>query len=238
MRSRLLLKTAFAIPFLSLWIGSVSAQQTAPGTLPDQEPVYDKLENHGRILGILPNYKTIPDRKQKLRRLTPKDKFKLATIDAFDWSSLLVAGVYAAPEQFQNRYPSWGSGAPGFGKRYAAGYADQAIGDYLTEAIFPSVLHEDPRYLRMATGGFLRRSDWALSRLIVTRTDRGGHQLNYSELGGNAVAAGISTIYYPAQNRTASDVVQKWGTQIVTDGFFNVLKEFWPDVQQKLFHAR
>ncbi len=215
-----------------------SAQQTAPGTLPDQAPTYDTLQNHGRILGILPNYKTVPNRNQKLRRLSTKAKFKLATIDAFDWSSLLVAGVYAAPEQFQNQYSSWGSGAPGFGKRYAAGYADQAIGDYMTEAIFPSLLHEDPRYLRMGNGGVFRRTGWAFSRLFLIRNDRGGHEPNYSELGGNAVAAGISTIYYPAANRTGGDVAQKWGTQIVTDGFFNVLKEFWPDVQQKLFHTR
>ncbi len=232
------MKAAYAFSFICLWIGTVSAQQTAPGTLAAPEPDYDTLENHGRILGILPNYKTIPDRNQKLRRLTPKAKFKLATIDAFDWSSILVAGVYAAPEQFQDQYKSWGSGATGFGKRYAAGYADQAIGDYMTEAIFPVLLHQDPRYLRMGTGGFMKRSGWALSRLFITRSDRGGHELNYSELGGNAVAAGIATAYYPAQNRTGSDVLQAWGTQIATDGFFNVLKEFWPDVQQKFFHAR
>ncbi len=188
-------------------------------------------------MGILPNYKTVPSWKMALPPLSKKGKFALATQDSFDWSSILVAGYYAGTEQLENQYSSWGQGMKGYSKRFAAGYADNAIGDYMTEAIFPSMLHEDPRYYRRGEGGFLKRTAWAMSRIVVTRNDAGRSEFNISEFAGNAAAAGISTAYYPAASRTTSQVFQKWYTQVGTDAFFNVLKEFWPDVREKFFHG-
>ena len=43
---------------------------------------------------------------------------------------------------------AWGQGLKGYGKRYAAGFADQAIGNFMTGAIYPSLLRQDPRYFR------------------------------------------------------------------------------------------
>jgi len=36
--------------------------------------------------------------------------------------------------------------------KIATSFADFAIGDYMTEAIYPSLLHQDPRYFRRGTG--------------------------------------------------------------------------------------
>jgi hypothetical protein len=58
---------------------------------------------------------------------------------------------------------------------------------------------------------------------------------NTSELAGNAVAAGISNAYYPAADRSFANTANKWGQQIALDSFFNVAKEFWPDVRKRLF---
>ncbi len=207
----------------------------APATLehPPTQAAQTTIPDQGRILGILPNYKTVPDRKMNLPPLTPSGKLGLATQDSFDWSSILVAGYYAGTEQLEGQYQTWGQGMAGFGRRFAAGYADNAIGDYMTEGIFPTLLHEDPRYYRMGEGGFFKRTLWAMSRIVVTKNDAGGMEFNRSEFAGNAVAAGISTLYYPAQSRTFSDVFQKWYVQCGTDAFFNVLKEFWPDVRSR-----
>jgi hypothetical protein len=79
-----------------------------------------------------------------------------------------------------------------------AAYADQAIGAYLTDALFPIALHEDPRYFRMGQGRFFRRMTYAVSRVAVTRTDVGSNRINYSEFLGAASAAGIANLYYPA----------------------------------------
>jgi hypothetical protein len=47
----------------------------------------------------------------------------------------------------------------------------------------------------------------------------------------------ISNAYYP-DNRTASDNVQRLGTQLGLDMAGNVLKEFWPDIDKKFFHRK
>ena len=47
------------------------------------------------------------------------------------------------------------------------------IGSYVTEAILPSLLHEDPRFFRLGTGTFWRRVTYASSRILITRRDNG-----------------------------------------------------------------
>jgi hypothetical protein len=56
---------------------------------------------------------------------------------------------------------------------------------------------------------------------------------NFSEVGGNAAAAAIGNAYYP-DNRTAANAATRWGTQIGVDMAGNILKEFWPDIYDKL----
>jgi len=69
----------------------------------------------------------------------------------------------------------------------------------------------------------------------ITLGDDGRNHFNTSELAGNAVAACISNAYYPAVDRSFGNTANKWGQQIGLDTFFNVAKEFWPDVRNKLF---
>ena len=104
----------------------------------------------------------------------------------------------------------------------------------MSEGLFPVVLHQDPRYFVKGTGGFWKRAGYAMSREVITRGDDGRNHFNTSELAGNAVAAGISNLYYPAVNRSFGTTANKWGQQIALDTFFNVAKEFWPDVRNKL----
>ncbi len=42
-------------------------------------------------------------------------------------------------------------GAAGYGHYFATAYADLVIGDFMTEAIYPTLLHQDPRYFRRGT---------------------------------------------------------------------------------------
>ena len=73
---------------------------------------------------------------------------------------------------------------------------------------------------------------------LITRNDAGTNSWNASEILGNGIAAGISTVYYPAEDRSAGKTMTKWGQQIGVDTVFNVMKEFWPDVHRKLFHRK
>lgn len=80
----------------------------------------------------------------------------------------------------------------------------------------------------------LSRLRYAVGQTFWTHSDSGKRQFNYSEIAGNSVAVAISTAYY-ADNRTVGDSVSKLGMQLGVDMTANILKEFWPEIQRKLF---
>jgi hypothetical protein len=84
-------------------------------------------------------------------------------------------------------------------------------------------------------GGFLRRIGYAVTRLLITKTDSGGRGFNFSEIVGNGAGAGVSNLYYPRSERTWTKTGQKWLTQVAVDGVFNIAKEFWPDIDHTHF---
>jgi hypothetical protein len=187
-----------------------------------------------RAFGVLPNYRTVNE-AEAYAPITVKQKFAIASKDSFDYPLVLLAGALAGLGQLTDQNPSFGQGMAGFGRRLGTAYADQAIGNMMTEALFPSWLHEDPRYFRRGDGPKWSRTYYALTRIFVTRTDAGGRRFNFSEVVGNATAVGISNLYYP-DGRSAGQNVAKLGEQLATDALSQVLKEFWPDVKRKVFH--
>jgi hypothetical protein len=202
-----------------------------PGTVATRENTNPPEPENKRIFGIIPNYRTSPSLRES-EPLTSGDKFKIATEDAFDRGSFALAGIFASEAQLTNANRSFGQGAAGYGKYYGAAFADFAIGDYMTEAIYPSLLHQDPRYFRKGIGSGWSRLSYAMGQIFWTHTDSGGTQFNFSEVIGNSTAVAISNVYY-SDNQTASDAISKLGTQLGVDMASNVLKEFWPDIARK-----
>ena len=189
-----------------------------------------------RAYGILPNYRTV-NGTDGVEPLSVKRKFWIAAKDSFDYPIYFISAGFAGISQIENSNPSFGQGLKGYAMRYAAGYGDQMIGNMMTEGVFPSLLHEDMRYFRRGTGGKLSRTYYALTRILVTRTDAGGTRFNFSEVVGNSVATAISNTYNP-DTRNTEENLEKLGLQLGTDAISNVLKEFWPDVKRKLQQHR
>jgi hypothetical protein len=186
-----------------------------------------------RILDVMPNYGTV-ENADKLPPITTGQKYRLATAGVLDYFTFPFNGVLAAIDQANNSPKSWGQGWGAYGKRYGASFADNAIGTYMTTAIFPSMLHEDPRYYQLGHGSIAHRTFYSLSRLVVARTDSGHARFNYSEIIGNAVAAGISNTYHAPEDRTWGRNLGTYGQLDMWDGLSNVMKEFWPDVHRML----
>jgi hypothetical protein len=189
-----------------------------------------------RIFGVLPNYRTA-DGTQPFRPITTRQKFTIATKDTFDYPSYVLAAAFSGISQVDNSNPSFGQGLKGYARRYASAVADQDIGNFMTEAIYPSLLHQDPRYFRKVNGSVMARLAYAATRVLVTRTDAGTWRFNASEFLGNGTVASIGNLYYP-DARGFGPTMQRMGTQIGTDAISGVLKEFWPDVKRKLTHKR
>jgi hypothetical protein len=189
-----------------------------------------------RAYGILPNYRTV-NGTDGVEPLTAKRKFWIAAKDSFDYPIYFISGAFAGISQIQNTNPSFGQGVKGYALRSATGYGDQMIGNMMTEGVFPTLLHEDMRYFRRGTGSKWGRTSYALTRILVTRTDAGGTRFNCSEVIGNSIATAISNAYNP-DTRDAGENLEKLGLQLGTDAISNVLKEFWPDVKHWLHRHR
>jgi hypothetical protein len=188
-----------------------------------------------RILGIMPNFRSVSV-DEKLPPISKHDKFKLMLDDNFDYSSFVYVGILAGVAQAENSYPEFRHGAPAYARYYWHSYADTFDGNLMTEFLVPVATREDPRYYTLGRGGFFKRSVYSVSRLLITRSDSGGATPNFSEIVGNGAASGISGLYYPSAERTWTKTGQRWVTQVGLDGASNLVKEFWPDVNAKLFH--
>ncbi|MFZ0799850.1 MAG: hypothetical protein WAM98_18850 [Terriglobales bacterium] len=190
-----------------------------------------------RILWIIPNYRAV-SANTNLPPPSFKSELWLATQDTFDYSDFIFVGGLAGISMAGKSQPSFGQGAEGYGRYYWHIFLDGGIENYMTEAIVPAATREDPRYYTLGKGGFIKRTGYAVSRLFITRTNAGNSTLNLSEIVGAGAAAGIGNAYYPAQSNPLVKTYQRWGTQVGLDGVFNVLKEFWPDIDQAVFHGK
>src|SRR5580658_1586913 len=205
----------------------VFCQQAAPATTSPPEP------ESKRIFWIIPNFRTSP-MVVPYKPITPSEKFHIATLDSFDRGTVALGVLFGAEAGLTDANRSFGQGVRGYAHYFATSYADYVIGDYMTEAVFPTILHQDPRYFRRGTGSTWSRIFYAVRQTLWTHSDSGGMQFNYSEVLGNSTAVAISNAYYK-DNRDVGDAVTKLGTQIGVDMAANVLKEFSSDINRKFF---
>ena len=176
------------------------------------------------MFGVLPNYATV-EGGEVAGRITTRQTFRMAALGSFDPYVFPFVGVVTvlnhAPDQ-------------SFARRYATALADNSIGNFLTTAVMPMAMGQDPRYFESGTGTIPRRIGYAASRSLITRSRSGRTQFNVSEIGGNAIAAAASNLYYSGAERSVGGTLSRWGMQVLWDTLSNEMKEFWPDVRARL----
>jgi len=214
--------------------------------------------SNDRLFFTLPNFLTL-ENAGRVPPLTTGQKFRVVFRSSFDYVEYPWYGFLSGLSQAENSEPGYGQGAKGYAKRYGAAFADGTIENVIVGAVFPTLLHQDPRFFQSGQGGFFHRSGYAMSRIFVTRTDSGHSQFNYSEILGSALSAAISTnTYHPrgfsttrydsttgmltnsytTSDRTLPNTLSVWGTQVGYDTITIVVKEFWPDIHRALTHKR
>ena len=209
--------------------------------------------SNDRLFYTLPNFLTL-ENSGKLPPLSVKDKFKVVALGTFDPVQYPWWGLLSAISQAENSEPQFGQGWVAYAKRYGTTAGDSTTENFMVGAIFPSILHQDPRFYQSGKGSIGRRTWYAATRIFVTRADSGKTQFNYSEIFGAAVAAAVSDYsYHPgstyvstptnphmfiASDRTLSNTADVWATQVGLDTITFVVKEFWPDVHRKLSHKK
>jgi hypothetical protein len=187
-----------------------------------------------RLFFALPNFLTL-ENGGKARPLTTAEKFKVVAQGSFDYIQVPWYAFLAGISQAENSEPGYGQGWEGYGKRLGSAAADGTIENFMTGAILPSLLRQDPRYFQMGKGGFWRRASYSASRIVITRSDSGHSEFNFSEVFGSALSASTSTYsYHPRSDRNLSNTASVWASQLGYDTITIVVKEFWPDIRRKI----
>ncbi len=183
-----------------------------------------KQEEKQRVLGVVPNFYVsyIPDAAP----LSSKQKFELGWKSTFDPVNFAIIGGIAGIQQASNSFSGYGQGAQGYGKRYGASYADFVAGNFISSAILPAILKQDPRYFYKGSGSKRSRLLYAVANAVICKGDNGRWQANYSNIFGNLAAGGISDLYYPAEDRGVGLTFENALVGIGATAAANVLQEF------------
>ncbi|HEY2842040.1 MAG TPA: hypothetical protein VGJ09_00260 [Bryobacteraceae bacterium] len=205
-------------------------QENAP---PATAAPSDTPAANSRVLGVLPNYRSAEE-SSPFEPLSVRRKFYIGYKDSTDYPIFFVAAALAGLGQMTDQHPEFGQGMEGYGKRLGGSVADQLVGNFLTESVMPSLLHEDPRYFRRGKGSVMSRTGYAASRVFIAKTDKGNWTFNFAEVSGNAISAAVGNAYYPHE-RKLGDNFERFYSQMATDAFSQILKEFWPDIKRKYF---
>lgn len=218
------------------------ATQSSPAGAPTNtsgqasDPHAQQDENPKRILGFIPNFQSKDDIPENQAPLTPREKYILAYHQTVDFSAHIGNAFQAALQQASNGQPHYGQGWGPYAQRFGAAEADQVTSAFFIFGFLPHVLKEDPRYFRKRYGSPWSRIRYAATRTVITRTDAGGRTFNTPQVLGQLLQQGISTAYYPNQDRSASGVFEDCGINLAYNSAYNILKEFYPDFLRVLSH--
>ncbi len=214
-----------ALPGILLEIAEETTQVLVT---PDEREIATEevhAEEHQRVFGVIPNFYVVYDRNAP--PLTTREKYDLAWKSIIDPFDFIGTGAVAGVQQATNTFSGYGQGAVGYADRFGADLGDNVIGTFLGGAVFPSMFHQDPRYLVLGSGTIRHRILYALANAVICRGDNGKWQFNYSGVLGSLAAAGISNFYYPAVNRDgASLTFENFGIGLGASAVTNIFQEF------------
>ena len=190
-------------------------------------------EQSQRTLGIVPRFSTTD--RMDAPPLTTGGKFRLFAKSAFDPVTVVIAAGQAGLSQADNQFSGYGQGAEGYGKRFGAAFADQVSAGFFRNFAYAAMFKQDPRYFRRGRGGFGPRFVYSLLQEVVCHSDRGGRTFNSSTMLGAVSSGALSNAYYPGNDRGFKLLMSRSGLVLAYRGAGNLLNEFWPDIDRKLF---
>jgi hypothetical protein len=234
-----------ALRLIALLVGvaatAVAQQQPKPQDLPDapvakqenappkrQNPFNATIEVLGRRSIFFPNIATSKG------ALSNKQKFELFADESVAPSRFLSSAAGAGISQARNSLGSYGQEPGGYGKRFGSSMATAASNNFFGTFLISSLLHRDPRYFVTLHGGTGHRIGYALSRIVVARTDEGKDAANWAGILGPLLAESLANSYLPVKEQTAGQTFQRYGIRIGLNTASNALREYWPTIFRNL----
>jgi hypothetical protein len=200
-----------------------SSQSFAPAS---QQMVFPALPPARR-------YAQVIEPGQMTETFSPPEKLVFSLTEVARPITLIPALYSSGWEQIFLTDPKYGSDAGAFGEKFGAALLRSTSVRVFSDGIFASVFHQDPRYYRIAEGSAFHRGLLSAEQAIVRRNDSGQAEFNYSGVLGRAVAAALTTTYYPAPSVTGRVVGLTFATSMATDAGGNLVLEFLPTVIRK-----
>ncbi len=194
----------YDLPPVELRIAESTTVVEVVSTRHDVAEAEMQAQEKQRVFGAIPNFYVSYQRDAE--PLSSGQKYRLAWRTTIDPVTIAISAGVAGVEQSQRAFSGYGQGAQGYAKRFGAFYGDGFVDTFLTDAVLPSLLHQDPRYFYKGTGSVTSRALYAMASVVICKGDNGRWQPNYSNVLGNVAAAGVSNAYYPANNRDGAEL--------------------------------
>ena len=234
---RILRNPALAVVTAAIVVcaSAASAQSSdPPGTgdgTPAQAAAPPDQGSPGHIFWVVPAFNV--EYIKHVPPLTPREKFQEWARGAYDPVGLSAKAVQTGLEHSASGFCGYGDEWGGYGKCYVSGLIDSDVSSVLGDFLFPTLLHQDPRFFRWGEGAIHIRLAYALSRVFVRHMDRGGNAPD-SALLGTAIAGATSNLYYPSAERGVRLTMSRMAWDLGSTALFNVAAEFWPDIEHAI----
>jgi hypothetical protein len=202
-----------------------AATQAAPNTEPSTT---------SRFIGYASNRSFFfPDLADSPGPLSTGEKFKLFVNQSISPPYLLAAAFSAAYSQARDVPQAYGEGWNAYGSRYGAAIARASSSSFFSSFVFASLLHQDPRFFPQENPTFGGSLKYSARRILITRTDSGREQFNWSGLLGPMAAETLANAYLPASEQNAAQAAERYGVDLAWRFAGNMFKNYWPTI----FHS-
>lgn len=229
-------KSQLRLPAILLLLAiACGAQQAATQPAPPSPQTTPPPEGKLAIVELVSaKSRVFPDLAYNSARLTPWQKFQLASNNSVSLSTFGVAIISAAWGQALDHPYGYGEGGEAYGKRFGANMARAASDNMFGTFLVASAFHEDPRFYVRHNLTFSQRLKYGAVRVVVTRSDSGGRTVNLAGLLGPLASEALANTYFPEPDRTVERTFVRYGSDLAWKFAGNVARQYWPAINKKL----
>jgi hypothetical protein len=168
--------------------------------------------------------------------LTSREKFHTFLVSTYAPQTFVAAGLDAIRGKTLSDNSAYARSLPGLGQHFAVALATNETDVFFQKFLLPVVLRQDPRYFRNPDLPTFKRVVYSVSRVVITRTDKGHNTFNASLVLGAAASQAIADVYVPGAEQGVWPIGRRIAFDLAIDSGFNLFHEFWPDLRRKFLH--
>lgn len=208
-------RTLGAFMLVLVFVVSANSQETTSTTQQTTTSQQPATQTPSTQSTSAPDY-VFPTHDQRFKR------YVKSTIGPF---SLVRTGVSAGLNQWNDSPEEWGQGMKGYGKRYASGFARNAIQQTVTYGL-DEAFHLDTGFERSKREGFGARLKDALLQNVTSRTRSGKRVISAPRFVGVYTGAIIAHETWYPERYSYKDGLRSGSMTLLTGFGINLFREF------------